>query len=331
MDLDGDGTKDVVSGSYSPGDIFVFRGLGHGEYGARVRLFATDGRPARAGRASAVTVADWDRDGDLDLVVGNLEGEVSCLPQVGAENGMPVFGPTEILVERQQVQEDGWSSTRGDAGPLVADWDSDGIDDLLVGYGSGGVRWWRSILTADGKHVLAAPRVLVPSCHDDDAGEPSLAVKDQGMGKPRAARSRDRAKLAVTDWNGDGLADLLVGDVDSVTEPELQLSAAQEKERKQLELRRNVLVHRCNEVVHRIMPGIRLKLGLKERRFWSDDEDPDVTDKIQELLKENEEFTSANQELAAVSASLSTLSARTTTHGHVWVYLRRAATPGVPR
>ena len=49
MDYDGDGITDFVSGSYDPGDVYLFRGLGEGEYAAvellkdRGILLSTDG------------------------------------------------------------------------------------------------------------------------------------------------------------------------------------------------------------------------------------------------------------------------------------------------
>ena len=38
MDFDGDGIEDFISGSYDPGDLYLFRGLGKGEYAAAENL-----------------------------------------------------------------------------------------------------------------------------------------------------------------------------------------------------------------------------------------------------------------------------------------------------
>ena len=38
MDYDADGILDFISGSYDPGDLYLFRGLGKGEYAARELL-----------------------------------------------------------------------------------------------------------------------------------------------------------------------------------------------------------------------------------------------------------------------------------------------------
>ena len=45
MDYDNDGVLDMVSGSYDPGDLYLFRGLGNGEYAARETLVDEAGTP----------------------------------------------------------------------------------------------------------------------------------------------------------------------------------------------------------------------------------------------------------------------------------------------
>src|SRR5262245_50426874 len=123
----------MVSGSYNPGDIFVFRGLGHGKYASREMLRFDDGKVLRAGTASSL--ADWDRDGKIDLIVGNSDGEVRFLPNV-SRDGHLAFGRAKYLPVSQ-------TGMRGDAGPIVADWDGDGIPDLIVGTVDGSVTLYR--------------------------------------------------------------------------------------------------------------------------------------------------------------------------------------------
>ena len=45
MDFDGDGILDLVSGSYDPGELYLFRGLGKGQFAAREVIRDRSGKP----------------------------------------------------------------------------------------------------------------------------------------------------------------------------------------------------------------------------------------------------------------------------------------------
>jgi hypothetical protein len=243
VDLDGDGKRDVLSGSW-PGELFLFRGGAAGAFLAPVKLKYRDGKTinigggiqkegfrggllvagdvqteqrdgkqvwiyegevlevppgkgvATTGTASSVQASDWDCDGDLDLVVGDIRGDLYLVPNEGTAKAW-AFGAHRAL-------EAGGSPVKvaGDAGPCVADWDGDGHADLLVGAGDGSVTLFRN--AGKGKEtVLETGRLLLPA-----------AGQDQGGGK----RPGLRAKVCAADWNGDGRLDLLVGDFSSSQE-----------------------------------------------------------------------------------------------------------------
>jgi hypothetical protein len=67
-----------VSGSW-PGEIHLFRGVEKG-FAASEVLRHAGGKKVNVGRASAPAVADWDADGDLDLLVGDVDGRVHFVP-----------------------------------------------------------------------------------------------------------------------------------------------------------------------------------------------------------------------------------------------------------
>ena len=45
MDYDADGTLDFISGSYDPGDLYFFRGLGGGKYAKVIKILDENGTP----------------------------------------------------------------------------------------------------------------------------------------------------------------------------------------------------------------------------------------------------------------------------------------------
>jgi hypothetical protein len=194
VDLDGDGKLEILSGSL-PGEIYCFHRKPSGAYAAGEALKDTTGKPINVGRASAVAVADWNGDGKPDLIIGNIEGRVFVVLNVGTAQ-KPAWGrPQPLQADGHDIVAEG---TR--AGPFVADWDGDGKLDLILGSGSGKVVWFRNIGTAQRpKLTLAGTLVEAAPGKTLSAGE---LPKRSGL----------TTKVWVADWNGDGRPDLIVGD-----------------------------------------------------------------------------------------------------------------------
>jgi len=187
--MDGNGTMDLVSGSW-PGEIYVFNRKRNGVYLAPSKL-TTGGKPLNIGKASAVAVTDWNGDGALDLVVGNIDGQVQLIPSTGKTQqwGTP---------KRLEADDKPILAAGGDAGPCVADWDGDGLPDLILGSGSGAVQWFRNAGTR------TAPKLTKPV--------ELVAAAGRENNEKKPVTPATRTKPAVADWNGDGRLDLLVGD-----------------------------------------------------------------------------------------------------------------------
>jgi hypothetical protein len=196
VDLDQDGYIDILSGSW-PGEIYWFPRKGRGLFGQGQTLKDFAGKPIEVGRASTVFAFDWDGDGDCDLIVGNILGEVHLVLNEGTPTRPHFVKQDRLVAAGQPIKVE-----HGDAGPVVADWDADGKPDLIVGCGDGSVIWYRS-LGGTPLPRLDAPRVLV--------GPSPLGWKDDSHRKPD--QWGVRAKVCVTDWNGDGRLDLLLGDI----------------------------------------------------------------------------------------------------------------------
>src|SRR5262249_29870144 len=116
-----------------------------------------------------------------------------------------------------------------DSHPVAADWDKDGLLDLVVGTGAGSVLWYRNVGGKDAPK-LAAPVTLVPE----------IVREDNSWTKPpKEGQWGMRAKICVTDWNNDGWPDLLVGDFTSWSGPEPKLTDEQKARKKELEAKLN--------------------------------------------------------------------------------------------
>lgn len=147
---------------------------------------------AITGTASAVHACDWDGDGDQDLLVGDIGGNVYRIPNLGSARQWQFGRAQRVTAGRAAIR------VEGDAGPFMADWDGDGDDDLLVGDGHGTVTLFDNV-GARGEPKLAKGVVLVQG----------KGWREAASGQPECGL---RVKVCATDWNGDGRLDLLLGD-----------------------------------------------------------------------------------------------------------------------
>jgi hypothetical protein len=147
----------------------------------------------RAGllKAGALTGCDWDGDGDHDLLAGTIDGKVYLLTNGGTRE-KPRFAARVLIDPKAR----GYAGTAfRTAGPCAADWDRDGDFDLVVGTESNGVLLFRNVGTGT---------------------EPRLAKAVELLPDGKPFRRGYRMKPHVTDWNEDGLSDLLIGTADEI-------------------------------------------------------------------------------------------------------------------
>ena len=308
MDLDGDGLRDVVSGSW-PGQIFIFRGLAGGGFHGREELLDVGGAPVKVGAASSVTVTDWDRDGDLDLLVGEYYGRLFFLPGEGELR----FGEAVAIAEFS-------GSGQGHAAPHVADWDDDGTEDLLVGLGDSSVLLFRGS-ERQGVSGLGAPVTLVSGVRN------GAVQKMRGRPGEVFLRPGGYAKVCTWDWNDDGRLDLLVGDRATELGPQPKLTPNDALAVVWLE---GVIRHlRKKEQAIRDVARATARREIGVDRWSATAKQKErLLARISELCREEVEHRELSASIADLSEIIVMYQAPLLRHGYVWVYLR--ATRGPP-
>ena len=269
MDYDADGRTDIITGSYT-GQLYLFRRKADGTFAAREELVDETKETLMMPKYSVVPeLVDMDKDGDLDLVVGARSDPVLVVANVGTR-AAPVWSKTFKELETAKGETIQGSNVHH------ADWDGDGLRDILVGSEFGEVRWYKNLGANDAPRY-AQPIVLVAQDNSQYAAEGST---------PR--RSGLRVKLHVTDWNGDGRVDLLLGDVTWQQSTPNPLTAAETEAKVALEKARDALFEKMRKVP-----------AGPER------------DKLQASVDEHQ------KKLRAYNRT------KLHTHGWVWLYLRR--------
>ena len=242
MDHDGDGILDLISGSYDPGDIWLFAGLGKGEYAAGKVLVdeagvplvhhpkelqryeslrmekGEDGEGVIQARVKSFgswpALVDWDADGDLDMLIGTFGGGMHLRTNVGTRTAPKYSAASpEVLVDGKPLK------VHMHAAPSVADWNGDGLFDVIVGCGDGSVQLFVNG-GKTGEPRLAAAVSLVPAKAKSKFVRQVLLPGDE-------LQPAVRAQVQVVDFDLDGKLDLLVGDYGEVVRAHPDLAEAE--------------------------------------------------------------------------------------------------------
>lgn len=224
IDWDRDGDQDLIVGDEDGRVAFI-------EHTGRVagglpqfrqpRYFQQQAEDVKFGALATPVGFDWDGDGDDDLVVGNTAGYIAWIENLsGPRVEEPRWAAPRLL-------EAGGRTIRIQAGPngsiqgpceakwgyttlSVADWDHDGLPDIVANSIWGKVHWYRNHGDRRRPRLAAAEPIRV----EWEGAQPHL---DFGWlrpdrGDPSALLTQWRTTPVAIDWNRDGLTDLVMLD-----------------------------------------------------------------------------------------------------------------------
>lgn len=205
-DFDGDGDLDLICGSFLD-TLTWFENIGtrtEPKY-APGRTLARDGDAIHMELQMLQVVAmDWDKDGDLDLIVGQEDGRVALLDNTGAvENGMPVFTAPRFFRQVAQRLKVGVLPT-----PVGVDMDGDGDDDLIAGDTAGYLNFVENLGGDAPTPRWASPVRL-------EAGGETIRIQageNGGIQGPCEAKWGYTVP-SVADWNHDGRLDIMINSI----------------------------------------------------------------------------------------------------------------------
>jgi len=153
-DLDGDGDYDLLIGEYY-GTLYSYENTGTKNSPVwtaktewNVPYTGSSGRPT-----TRPAIADFDDDGDYDLLIGEYEGFTSGYENTGTKNNPVWTGKLAWYAPDIGLN----------AKPDIADLDGDGDYDLLIGSQSGNSYAYENIAAQESKPDLTPTAVILPS------------------------------------------------------------------------------------------------------------------------------------------------------------------------
>ena len=205
-DFDGDGDLDLICGEFLD-KLTYFENTG-----TRTKPVFADGKYLSNDQGiikmdleMIIPVAvDWNKDGHVDLVVGDEDGRVALIENTGnVSNKMPVFkSPVYFKQEADDVKFGALAT------PYGVDWDDDGDEDIICGNSAGYISFIENLGMNGDMPKWAAPILL----KSDGETIRIQAGKNASIQGPAEAKW-GYTTLSVNDWDGDGLKDLIVNSI----------------------------------------------------------------------------------------------------------------------
>jgi hypothetical protein len=228
IDWTGDGWLDLVCGD-EDGRVALITNCGEQSQPIfqRPRYFQQEADKLKCGALATPFCIDWDLDGDEDILSGNTAGYVEFFENLGIPDGLssprwakPIRLKAGGEVIRIQAGPSGsiqgpceakWGYTTF----TVADWDHDGLADIVLNSIWGTVVWYRNegIFPRDDSRERL-PRLTRAQSITVDWNAALIPKPQWTWWKPDSQQlvTQWRTTPVVVDWNEDGINDLVMLD-----------------------------------------------------------------------------------------------------------------------
>jgi hypothetical protein len=219
FDWNRDGNPDIFVGK-EDGRVVLMLGTGAFDDGVPrftpPRYLQQEADHVKVGALTTPDSVDWDGDGDEDIIAGDTAGYVSFVENLGGGEN-PVWARPVYLkagAETLRILAGPNGSIQGPAEAKwgytvlnVADWDHDGLQDIIINSIWGKVLWYKNIGKA-GKPELDKARPI------EVAWEGATPKPAWFWWNPKGNNlvTQWRTSPVVQDLNGDGLNDLIMLD-----------------------------------------------------------------------------------------------------------------------
>ncbi len=221
MDWDQDGDIDLIVGD-EDGRVAFVENTGRLDMGMPVfehpKYFKQKAADLKFGALVTPFSVDWDHDGDEDLICGNTAGYIGFIENVGGGEN-PVWKNPVLLTADDEIIRIQAGYNGSIQGPCeakwgyttlsVADWNHDGLQDVMANSIWGKIVWFENIGSRGNPQLAAAKEVRV-----DWEGPPPKPDWFWWTPAPKALATQWRTTPTAIDWNKDGLMDLVVLDTE---------------------------------------------------------------------------------------------------------------------
>jgi hypothetical protein len=219
FDWNQDGEPDIIIGK-EDGRVALMLNTGKVDHGipqfTLPKFLQQQAANLKIGALCTPFAIDWDNDGDEDLISGDTAGYINFIENLDGGNpprwAKPVYLKADDQTIRIQAGQNG--SIQGPAEAKwgyttlsVADWDHDGLNDIIINSIWGKILWYKNIGTPE--HPLLAAARPIKVAYPDKTPKPAWNWWDP---EPGTLVTQWRTTPIVLDLNKDSLNDLIMLD-----------------------------------------------------------------------------------------------------------------------